>query len=147
MITKVEFIQQGTALKLKPKTVLAIIKQKLKELGQRWYNEDFPNKFSPNATNVYHLQQRKLNYIKQMKRKYGHWQPFDASGKLKQAALSGANIKADTQNTNMDVVVKIKRGHATKKWVSLELVKMLKRELDELLKRFQKDTVKEIEGK
>lgn len=148
MITKVQLLETGAARNLKPEKVLSILKKNLKLLGNEWYESYFKRfKFSPVAQNKYHLVERQKWYIKKMKREHGSWAPFQATGKLRQAALAGANIKPNYRAADMDVVIKIRRGHPTKKWVSMELISVLKQEIKQLMSYFMNKTEQEIKGK
>lgn len=142
---KAEFDTKALERKLKPARLNKIFKENLVKMGAQWHLEDMPNKFKDSAINVYKLQQRSFKYIKSVKRKYGDWSPFNKTGMMKEATKLGVNIKANTKGNNLQASVKMQRGHATSQWVAIEFVKVLKREIEDLLKDFKQRVIYEIE--
>lgn len=141
---KVEWIEKGAAAGLKPAHVNKVLKASLIEMALNWYNRFFGQKFETGAQNRYHLQERSRKYINRVKKEYGHWKPFHKSGALESMMRQGVKAVPKVQGNKMEVTAKIRRPHATSKWVGLELIKVLKYELVSLLREFKDKTVAAI---
>lgn len=131
---------------LKKGTAKKILKRALLDLAQTWHSRDYPKRFKPGGANKYHLKNRNRYYIKRAKSIYPSWRPLVASGELMQVSTSTAKFTVNLRGDNISVRITYKRGHATKKYITDELQKVLRKHLKKLLSEMRRQIIAEVKS-
>lgn len=143
MMISIKTAKTGAAA-LTEKDFQEIFRENLEAMGKNWISEILPVRYSTSGQNIYHLQQRKGKYVRSAKKRDPSWRPLVLTGKLAGTTQQTARAKA-SKGGELECVIAMQRGHPTQRFVSEELTETTKKQIDELAKEYQKDTVQKIQ--
>jgi hypothetical protein len=112
---------------LKKGRINFVLKKAMFDLAVEWARKCYPKRFT--EQNRYHLKDRTYKYKRNVKNKYPSWKPLVKTGALKEMTTENFKVHAVASKGDIKVKVTFRRPHPTDRFVSEELVKVLKKNM------------------